>query len=365
MNQTLLGDIATPSKNVKRGDRPVPFLSMSSGSGLIPADVSSSDSGDSLESAKIVRYGQLVAGTHMDEGSIWVQTAVEEGAVSRVYDVYDVDPRKVCPDYLNYALHTDECLEFYGSFAIGSNLRRCRIPWSSLKTMPVSIPELEEQKASVEIMRRADSLSMLIDNALSKIDYAESSLFQAYVKDSETRTIGEIADLSFGRTPSSDKIVSDGGVPFISGSSDFGVVFADGHKMVDFADRSVEPGSILVTVRDPVGKVNISPGMCAIGRGIAGITPRKGISNCCFLYLALRSREAELRSIAHGVIKGINPGDLFSLKVPYIEFKSQIFMSEAFEKLESIRSVLLSMSSSTAMLKKKILQKKFSVSVVA
>ncbi len=365
MCQTLLGDIISPSKNVRRGSKHVPFLSMSSEFGLIMADGSPYDSVDSSESAKIVRRGQLVAGTHMDEGSIWVQNAVEEGAVSRVYDVFDVDSNRVSPDFLNYALHTDECLEFYSSFAIGSNIRRCRVPWTSLKSMPVRIPGLEEQMKSVDMMKLVESLSSIVVAALSIIDLAESSLFQGFTEGSETRALGKIADLSFGRTPTSGSMASDKGLPFISGSSDFGIVFADAHRTVDSADRVVGPNSVLVTVRDPVGKVNISSERCAIGRGVVGIVPRKGTSNHCYLYLALKSREAELRSVARGVIKSIGPEDLASLELPYFGIETQSALSKAFEMLESMRSVLLGMSSSADLLKKKVLQERFSASVVA
>ena len=364
MYQALLSDIVSPSKSIRRGNKPIPFLSMSSGSGLLLAE-DSYDSGNSLESAKIVRYGQLVAGTHMDEGSIWVQNIIKEGAVSRVYDVFDVDSEKVYPEYLNYALHTDECLKFYRNFAIGSNLRRCKVPWTSLKSMPVRIPELEEQKTSVNLMRNANSLSMLIDAALSKINSAESSLFLKNTQNSSSKTINKIADLSFGRTPTSNRVISSKFIPFISGSSDFDIVFANSHKVVDSAEKIIEPNSVLVTVRDPVGEVNISPERCAIGRGIAGITPKKGVSNHCYLYLALNSKKAELRSIAHGVIKGISPKDLASIELPYVDIETQSSMAKAFERLESMRSILHSMSSSVDMLKRKILQTKFSVSVVA
>ena len=364
MPNMLLGDIVSPSKIIRRKGKDVPFLSMNRGEGLI-VDINSKTSGDTLESSKIASYGQLVIGLHIDEGSIWVQNTIKEGAVSRAYDVLDVDLDMIDPEYMNYALHTEESIQFYKGASIGSTIRRSKVPWESLKTMPINVPNFKEQKTSIALVKKAESLRHSIQDALVKITAIEGSLFEEKTRESTPLLIENVANLTFGKTPTITSELHGNSLPYISGASDFGEVFTKGKKRVVSAERIVDADSILISVREPVGKVNIASEKCAIGRGIVGASSKKDLATSSYIYLALKKKEKELDSIAYGIIKGIGPKEVKEITVDYIPLNEQKIITNSFYELERLRAVLKNMLISTERLYQKILQERFSCSVVA
>lgn len=364
MPQIILGDIATPSKISRRGRKDVPFLSMSSEFGLIVDNRYRIDN-STAELSKIVKFGQLVTGLHIDEGSIWIQNKVEEGSVSSAYGVYNVDLTKVDPDYLNYALHTPRCLDYYINSGIGNNMRRCKIPWESLSSMPIWLPSIEEQKSCVLLMDTIKKLEEKIHQAITIISTAESRLLTDYLDDPITKDIEDVSLLTFGRNPLSEHIKDTEQLPICSGTSDFGDVFTEFKKKVQYYDRVVEPGTVLLSVRYPVGKVNIASERCAIGRGVVGFEPIHGVSETIFLYLSLKNKESELDSISYGIIKGIGPKEIKGIKIDYISLDKQNELSAVFYRFESIRTILKNMLTSVSKLEQRVLQEMFSHEVIA
>lgn len=364
MSNMLLGDVVSPSKIIRKGNRDVPFLSMSREEGLIINDKNNS-SRDTIESSKIARYGQLVIGLHMDEGSIWVQNTIKEGAVSSAYDVMNVDLDVINPIYMNYALHTKECMQFYGIAGVGNTIRRSKVPWKTLKTMPIRVPDIEEQEISVNLIGKIESLKRRTHLALTLINDAENGLFNERVKKSSSVLIEKIANLTFGKAPQFiSKSTDNDLMTFISGTSDFGEVFTRGKKKAISAKKIVEPDSVLISVREPVGKVNITSERCAIGRGLVGMTPKKGIAVSDYVYLALKNKKEELDFKAHGIIKGIGPKEVKEISVGYIDMDEQKKLSKYFQELEKIRNILQNMLTSTDILYQKVLQERFGCSVV-
>lgn len=364
MPLVLLEDIAQPAPIIRTGVRDLPILSMSSACGFV-LDRRARDPGRTSESSKLVRYGQLVTGLHMDEGSIWVQNIVDEGSVSSAYSILDVDLERIDPAYLNYALHTRQSLDFYISSGVGSNSRRCKVPWESLRLLPIWLPSLREQESSVNLMREVEGMKLRIHQAFSLVDNAEGRLLDDHVQSSDGRPIEDLATLTFGRSPSSEGPLADPRIPLCSGASDFGDVFVDTMKKASSSDRVVDAGSVLLSVRDPVGRANIAPGRCAIGRGIVGITPRQGLCETNFLYLSLRRMEAELDSMSYGIIKGIGPREVKNIRIDCIDIDKQKDLSLTFDRLEKARTVLKNMLNAIILLEQRILEERFGIPVVS
>ena len=363
MPQVMLGDIVSPSVIKRKGNDDIPFLSMHKVNGLRP-NLFSGEADSTAELSKVAKYGQLVTGLHMDEGSIWVQNVVPEGAVSAAYGVYDVDLSRVDPGYLNYALHTRQCIEFYSHSGVGNNMRRCKVPWETLKTMPIRLPSLEEQASSVRLMRSIERLWYKIFDACTNVNFAEHALLEESIKDPESKSIEDIATLTFGRSLPSDKGEGESWVPLCSGASDFGPVFIEPQKEICSPDRVVDPGTVLLSIRDPVGRVNITPEKCAIGRGVVGLTPKQGICETSFLYLSLSAMEGMLYSMAYGIIKSIGAKEVRNIRIDCIPMDQQKNLAVTFDKLEELRKVLENMLIRTVDLQMRVLEERFSVSVV-
>jgi type I restriction enzyme, S subunit len=129
-----------------------------------------------------------------------------------------------------------------------------------------------------------------------------------------------IADLIMGQSPpSSSYNHEEDGLPFFQGNKDFGekyptkTIFTNTPKKISFK------GDVLVSVRAPIGDVNLTPEKCCIGRGLAALRPKNGFDSLLLYYL-IRHIQHELEEVGTGsTFKGISKTNLNELEVNYPE----------------------------------------------
>jgi len=149
-------------------------------------------------------------------------------------------------------------------------------------------------------------------------------------KDSGVEWIGEIPEhwtvgkikysdlVIMGQSPLSDECNSEGkGLPFLQGNAEFGELFPTPKLYCETANKSAEINDVLLSVRAPVGAINISNQKVGIGRGLCAVRPIK--SNSKFIYYWLLKSVEELDSISTGsTFKAVNLDDVKSLNFPII-----------------------------------------------
>lgn len=130
--------------------------------------------------------------------------------------------------------------------------------------------------------------------------------------------LGDVAKITMGQSPSSSTYNEFGyGLPFLQGCADFGPKYPI--KKVYCSDplKIAESNSILISVRAPVGALNIADTKYCIGRGLAGIL---GTSvDQAFLNYLISANIYKLESQSQGsTFAAINSGDLsnLSLEIP-------------------------------------------------
>jgi type I restriction enzyme S subunit len=112
-------------------------------------------------------------------------------------------------------------------------------------------------------------------------------------------TVDEEFDLTMGQSPPGDTYNEIGdGVPFYQGSSDFGFRFPTRRMYCTVPTRLAKAGDTLVSVRAPVGDINMSLEECAIGRGVAAVRHKTGSRSYSYHFMwsiksALARFEAE------------------------------------------------------------------------
>jgi type I restriction enzyme S subunit len=85
-------------------------------------------------------------------------------------------------------------------------------------------------------------------------------------------TLSDIADITMGQSPSGDSYnILGEGCPFYQGSTDFGVIFPSIRMYTSAPSRYASTLDTLLSVRAPVGSMNIAFENCCIGRGLASI----------------------------------------------------------------------------------------------
>lgn len=128
----------------------------------------------------------------------------------------------------------------------------------------------------------------------------------------------DIANVTAGTSPKGELINSDGiGLPFFQGSKEFGELAPRPERYTEHPVRTASEGDVLVGVRAPVGKVNLSPFDCAIGRGVMAVTP-KNQSDGKFLFYFLRYLEGKWDSLGStgSIFENLSASVLRSVEIP-------------------------------------------------
>ena len=132
----------------------------------------------------------------------------------------------------------------------------------------------------------------------------------------EVGTVGECFDLTMGQSPPGSTYNEHSeGLPFFQGRSDFGFRYPQNRKFCTAPTRIAQPGDTLVSVRAPVGDINMAWERCCIGRGVAAL--RHKSATMSYSYYSTWTIQRELQAYEHtGTVFGaINKGQFEALRV--------------------------------------------------
>ena len=131
-----------------------------------------------------------------------------------------------------------------------------------------------------------------------------------------TVPLGNVADINMGQSPPSSTVNEDGlGVPFIQGNAEFGPRSPQPVKYCSKPQKEARLGDLLLSVRAPVGALNLADQPLCIGRGLSAITAT-GVESA-FLWHALRREVLGLTRVAQGsTFSAVNKADLRTLEIP-------------------------------------------------
>ena len=153
-------------------------------------------------------------------------------------------------------------------------------------------------------------------------------------------TVGECFYLTMGQSPPSSTYNEHGeGLPFFQGRTDFGFRYPENRKFCTAPTRIAQPEDTLVSVRAPVGDINMAWEQCCIGRGVAALRHKLGSSS--FTYYAAGALQRAIQQYEHtGTVFGAINKQQFE-EMPTIEPTSDVvdaFGTFALQLDERIRS---------------------------
>ncbi|MEX2242367.1 MAG: N-6 DNA methylase [Fimbriimonadaceae bacterium] len=131
-------------------------------------------------------------------------------------------------------------------------------------------------------------------------------------------SLGEVAEVIAGQSPPGESYNETGtGLPFYQGKVAFGPVFLGPPlRWTTEPQRVAEPGDILMSVRAPVGPVNVTNHRICIGRGLAAIRPDAGRLVPEFGFYVLRSIENQITGNLGAAFASINRADIEKIEIP-------------------------------------------------
>ena len=146
-----------------------------------------------------------------------------------------------------------------------------------VKDFDIDIPCIETQKKIVEILSQIDEkieLNNAINNNLEQ--QAQAIYQQMFIDNARSNwaegTLSDIADITMGQSPSGSSYNEDGtGTIFFQGRAEFGFRFPSVRLYTTEPKRMARSNDTLMSVRAPVGDLNVAHTDCCIGRGLAAI----------------------------------------------------------------------------------------------
>ena len=262
-------------------------------------------------------------------------------------DIASTDAR-----YIYYVMCSTECRNEVLASATGTTVKHTSP--DRIKRFRFSLPPLQEQRTIAHILGTLDDKIELNRRMNETLEASARALFKSWFVDfdpvrakMEGRHTGlpqDIADLfpdrlvdsemgeipegwevtslkdcmslTMGQSPPGSTYNGRGvGLPFFQGRSDFGFRYPERRRFCSAPTRIADPEDTMVSVRAPVGDINMAWERCCIGRGVAALRHRSGSSS--FTYHSVWAMQRELRKYEHtGTVFGaINKGQFEALKV--------------------------------------------------
>lgn len=107
--------------------------------------------------------------------------------------------------------------------------------------------------------------------------------------------------VNMGQSPNSEDCNLDGiGMPFLQGNAEFGRFNPTPKQYCEVARKIAHKGDILISVRAPVGALNVADQNCGIGRGLCGITTNSSFLESSFCWYLLDHIRTQLNLVATG-----------------------------------------------------------------
>ncbi|MEQ1966949.1 restriction endonuclease subunit S [Xenorhabdus nematophila] len=128
------------------------------------------------------------------------------------------------------------------------------------------------------------------------------------------KTLSEIANITMGQSPEGCSYNEEGnGTVFFQGSTDFGWLFPTTRQYTTAPARMAKKGDILLSVRAPVGDMNIANSDCCIGRGLAALNSKSGSDGFLFYVMKYFKQIFDRRNSEGTTFGSITKTDLHTL----------------------------------------------------
>ena len=299
--------------------------------------------GTDLSNYKVIEKEQFACSLMQvsRDGKIPVAMFEEDAAImSPAYPMFEViDKTVLLPRYLMMWFSRKEFDREASFYAVGGV--RGSLTWEDFCNMRLPIPSIERQREIVSEYETLTRRIRLNEQIIAKLEETAQALYRKMFVDGVDKEnlpegwkwgkLSEIATITMGQSPEGETYNLDGqGMIFYQGRTDFGRRFPTARVYTTSPTRYAKAGDVLLSVRAPVGDLNVASHDCCIGRGLASL---RSLHNCqSYLFYQLQNLSNVFNvSDDEGTIFGsINKDDLFNIEivVPTLQ-KMKMFEEQA------------------------------------
>jgi Restriction endonuclease S subunits len=153
--------------------------------------------------------------------------------------------------------------------------------------------------------------------------------------------LGEICILNMGQSPDSASYNETGdGLPFFQGNADFGPLHPTVRIWCNKPTKIAHAGDILISVRAPIGALNVADQECCIGRGLAALTVDENLCSREYIWYAIANKVEELKEKGTGsTFKAISKNILSETEIQLPSLDRQHQISSILDKLTDLISL--------------------------
>ena len=278
--------------------------------------------------------------------------------VSPAYDVFEIiDKKEILPDYLIIWLSRkefDRNTWFFTNADVPEGLS-----WNTFLDMRLPVPPPSKQREIVAEYKAVQNRIALNNQLIQKLESTAQTIYKQWFVDFEfpdengnpyksnggeivESELGEIpkgweagylsdlANITMGQSPEGETYNTEGkGMTFYQGRTDFGYRFPDITTFTTAPNKKAKKCDILISVRAPVGDLNIAVENCCIGRGLAAIKSKANYQSFLFYLMQTLTEHFDVSNDEGTVFGAISKEALNGIRIN----KPQNSIIESFEKL--------------------------------
>jgi len=277
--------------------------------------------GTDMSTYKLIKRNQFAYGPvtsrNSDQISVAKLVEYENAIVSQSYVVFEViDTKELEPEYLMMWFKRPE-FDRYARFKSHGSSRET-FDWDEMCEAELPVPSIEKQREIVEEYNTIVNRIKLNEELNQKIEKTAQALYKHWFVDFEFPNedrqpykssggklvynkeldqeipegwlkgqLSDISEIIMGQSPSGKSYNKEGlGEIFYQGRTEFGFRYPEVRNFTTEPKRRAKKGDILMSVRAPVGDLNIANSNCCIGRGVASLCSKE--DNNSFLFYLMK-----------------------------------------------------------------------------
>lgn len=292
---------------------------------------------------RIFKPGQVLYGsrrTYLKK----IAVADFEGICSNTTFVLETkDSNVFLQELLPFVMLSDSFTKWSISHSKGST--NPYVLFSDLANYEFTLPSLDEQKVLADKLWAAYRVKESYKKLLAATDDMLKAKFMEMFGGQGVVTLSEACDIVMGTSPDSQYYNTNcEGLPFYQGKTEFTDMYIGGAEVwCTKPIRVAEKNEILMSVRAPVGAINIAAEKCCIGRGLCSIKPKDNVTKLLFVFYALKLQEEEISRLGTGsTFKAVNKDQVYNkitLPLPPLPLQQQFveIATQAEATKESLR----------------------------
>ncbi len=318
----------------------IPFYKISTFGGIADAFISKDIFEKYRETYSYPKIGDILISAAGTLG----KTVIFDGKPSYFQDSnivwVDNDEKTVINSFLYYFYQTNPWIK-----TTGSTINR--LYNNDIKNLEISFPDLIKQQSIAAILSALDKKIALNKQINARLEEMAKTLYDYWFvqfdfpdangkpykssggdmvfdetlkreipKGWEVKSLNQVADIVMGQSPDGASYnLEQEGTIFFQGSTDFDWRFPNVRQYTTSPTRFAQTGDILLSVRAPVGDLNIAPFECCIGRGLAALRSKSGNNSFLFYVMKYFKTVFERRNTEGTTFGSITKDDLHSLKL--------------------------------------------------